>query len=113
MPSNVLELPVPSQTMSLATLSAAYEFFKPNRDTGDLRYWNKHKVVRKKDLSNDNIFGREKEKYTFESHRVKNSFQVTGFYPCDNLSNCKILGQPTNVKSNGIHLCRDVERIKR
>ena len=104
------------QTMSPTTtssLAATYAFFKPNTDTTDLRYWNKPRAGRKKDVSNDNIFGREKQKYTFDSHRVKNSFQVTGFYPRENFVNCQTIGQPTNVKSNGLHLCRDVERIKR
>lgn len=100
-----------SQAMSLTTLSATHAFFKPN--TGDLRYWNRHRAARKKDVSNDNIFGREKVKYTFDSNKVKNKFQVTGFYPRENFLNCQILGQPTNVKSNGLHLCRDVDRIKR
>ena len=103
-----------SQTMSLTTtLSATYAFFKPTTESADIRYWNKHRAGRKKGVSDDNIFGREKQKYTFDSHRVKNSIQVTGFYPRENSLNCQIIGEPTNVKSNGLHLCRDVERIKR
>ena len=101
--------------MTLTTaLSHTYAFFKPNTDTADIRYWSKQRAARKKDASsNDNIFGREKEKYIFESHRVKQSSPVTGFYPRENFLNCQTIGEPTNVKSNGLHLCRDIDRIKR
>ena len=79
----------------------------------NIRYWSKPFSRRKKEVSNDNIFGREKEKYTV---RNRDSFhrRFAGFNSRDEcvevVGHC---GQPSNVRRSGLHLCREGHRTRR
>ena len=69
---------------------------------------------RHKDVSNDNIFGREKENYR-GSVRDRDGFlrRTKGCLPSDSSIENMIIGEPSNVKNTGLHLCRDGYRIRR
>ena len=80
-------------------------------------HWARHLVPWRKGVSNDNIFGRERTRYKCDGRAVKNREsslrKAKGFHPIESFVDSKLIEGPTNVRANGLHLCRDADRIKR
>ena len=107
--------------MTTATIGS-YAFSKPKSFYDSIKR-SDYSFFRKNNLNDDNIFGREKHSYIYDVPKSDHSKNSKGWSSdgiefeknlvTTNFYNLVSLDQPTNYKKNGLHLCQNVEKIKR
>ena len=105
--------------MSIATVSSAFSFHKPTSIYDSIRKKD-YSFFRKSSpaLSDDTIFGREKQNYVYDTPRSllptsdqKDLVKVKQ----GKLKNHHTVSyaKPSKCKKNGLHFCQDPEKIRR
>ena len=109
--------------MSIATVSSTFSFHKPTSIYDSIRKKD-YSFFRKSSpaLSDDNIFGREKQNYVYDTPRslLPKSDQKDLVKVKQGKSSAKLknhpsvsYAKPSKCQKNGLHLCQDPEKIRR